>query len=320
DWAVVVGGPVPGDPLSVDLALVDAEDGIYRRNVDDGDTMVTTIGGRECRRNAVAGSDNYIYFSVSGSFSYEGSNPDLYITIEYYDTGTGSLTLHYDSPGAQTSDKYKDGGSVTLGNTDTWKSHTFNIADAYFGNRQNSNSDFRIYGGSGNIFYLDMVSVSDTPPVLSPVAVINANPTGGLPPLQVGFDASNSYDPNGIIVSYEWDFEDDGTIDSTSISANYTYTSIGNYVARLTVTDNDGLDDSDTVSIAVAFVASDFDKDGDVDLEDFGRLQACYVGDGVLAEQGCEDKDLDGDQDVDTADFDIFEGCLNGANNSPGCL
>jgi hypothetical protein len=64
---------------------------------------------------------------------------------------------------------------------------------------------------------------------------------------------------------------------------------------------------------------ADFDLDGDVDLEDFGYLQACLVGSGKTHEPGCEDADLELDGDVDADDFALFQPCMAGANMQPGC-
>jgi len=47
------------------------------------------------------------------------------------------------------------------------------------------------------------ISVGQAPPV----AVANAVPTRGYPPLTVSFNATGSNDPGGSIVSYEWNFE-----------------------------------------------------------------------------------------------------------------
>ncbi|UCD28005.1 MAG: PKD domain-containing protein, partial [Planctomycetota bacterium] len=193
--------------------------------------------------------------------------------------------------------------------------------DAYFGNRQNSAADFRIYGGPSDIFYLDIIRVSDVQPLWFPVAVIDAVPTSGQPPLEVNFDASNSSDPDGTIVGYEWDFDNDGTVDSTAVTDSYTYLTEDDYIARLTVTDDNGLTGTTSVMISVAIVTvpSDLDRDGDVDHEDFGLFQICLSGDGTLYGEGCEIADLDSDLDVDENDFAILEGCMNGANKSPGC-
>jgi hypothetical protein len=64
----------------------------------------------------------------------------------------------------------------------------------------------------------------------------------------------------------------------------------------------------------------DFDKDLDVDQEDFGHLQACFSGANRPYESGCEDADLDVDSDVDLEDFGEFQACMGGANQPPGCL
>ena len=56
----------------------------------------------------------------------------------------------------------------------------------------------------------------------------------------VEFDASASYDIDGEIDDYEWDFDGDGLIDLSTDSANadYVYDEPGTYVVTLTVTDD----------------------------------------------------------------------------------
>ncbi len=59
----------------------------------------------------------------------------------------------------------------------------------------------------------------------------------------------------------------------------------------------------------------DFDNDGDVDLDDYGRLQACVAGGGVeVSDPQCRRARLDGDEDVDAADIGRFIDCLSGAD------
>jgi serine protease len=60
---------------------------------------------------------------------------------------------------------------------------------------------------------------------------------------QITFDASSSYDPDGTIASYLWDFGD-GTQATTS-TAPHTYTTTGKFTVTLTVTDNEGATGSD---------------------------------------------------------------------------
>lgn len=59
--------------------------------------------------------------------------------------------------------------------------------------------------------------------------------------------------------------------------------------------------------------APDLDRDGDVDLDDFGRFQACVTGSEIgPPDTGCEKTDFDGDNDVDLSDFGVFQRCISG--------
>ncbi len=91
---------------------------------------------------------------------------------------------------------------------------------------------------------------------LPPVAVINASTTSGDPPVTVHFDGTGSYDPDGEIVGYRWNFGD-GTICPPDCSASpgteekpsHTYIIPGAYTATLTVTDDDGAQDRASMTI-----------------------------------------------------------------------
>lgn len=87
------------------------------------------------------------------------------------------------------------------------------------------------------------------PPANQPPQVsISAAPTSGNSPLLVSF-SSSAYDPDGSIVSYNWNFGN-GTSSST-LNPTVTYQSAGNYTASLTVTDNAGATATAAVSISV---------------------------------------------------------------------
>ncbi|MGC5019341.1 discoidin domain-containing protein [Micromonospora sp. DT47] len=85
-----------------------------------------------------------------------------------------------------------------------------------------------------------------------PTAVLSASPTSGTAPLTVSFDGSASTDPDPAdagLLRYEWDFTNDGTVDATGPTAQYTYPTGGPYTARLRVIDT--LDASDTQTVAI---------------------------------------------------------------------
>jgi len=63
------------------------------------------------------------------------------------------------------------------------------------------------------------------------------------------FNASESYDPDGYIVKYFWDFGD--RTNKTGMIIDHTYNKTGNYTVTLTVTDDDGATDSDISKITV---------------------------------------------------------------------
>jgi len=87
-------------------------------------------------------------------------------------------------------------------------------------------------------------------PNQAPVAVISANSTSGEAPLEVTFDASESYDPDGDEIGYEWDFGDGKT--DQGQTAYHTFGVAGTYIVQLTIADNKGT--TATASIRVSSV------------------------------------------------------------------
>ena len=83
-----------------------------------------------------------------------------------------------------------------------------------------------------------------------PTAAVVAIPVSGNAPLTVNFDASGSWDPDGTIAAYAWNFGDGGS-QTGGATAQWTYVAPGAYDATLTVTDNTGLTDSESVRVTV---------------------------------------------------------------------
>ena len=72
----------------------------------------------------------------------------------------------------------------------------------------------------------------------------------------VSFDASGSFDPDGSIVLYEWDFDNDGTLDFSSPAPQTEFTYPAAYVgeAVLRVTDAEGLAAVDAADVTISLV------------------------------------------------------------------
>jgi PKD repeat protein len=59
----------------------------------------------------------------------------------------------------------------------------------------------------------------------------------------VAFNALASYDPDGSIASYDWNFGDGQTLSNGGPTPTHTYERPGLYAVTLTVTDNEGCSD-----------------------------------------------------------------------------
>ena len=91
--------------------------------------------------------------------------------------------------------------------------------------------------GNFNPFVSDIGCDLEAPPS----AHFLANTQTGFVPLSVEFDASSSFDNDGNIVDYAWDFGDGNT--TTGITTSHIFEEVGTYTVTLTVTDNEGLMD-----------------------------------------------------------------------------
>lgn len=149
--------------------------------------------------------------------------------------------------------------------------------------------------------------------------------------LPISFDASGSTSPNESIISYEWDWDNDGFFDEISYSPSITYTWVEPYsgTIRLRITDNEGLSEIDSASVDV-IDPNDIDDDEDGYTENQGdcddESNNTYPGaieipyDGI--DQDCDGNDL---TDIDGDGYDSIEvggdDCDdNNADVNPGAI
>jgi thermitase len=83
----------------------------------------------------------------------------------------------------------------------------------------------------------------------APVAHMTIFPETGRAPLEVAVNAEQSYDPDGEIITYRWNFGDGAT--ASGINATNTYKMEGPYTLTLTVTDNMGAVSTKTAQVKV---------------------------------------------------------------------
>lgn len=91
---------------------------------------------------------------------------------------------------------------------------------------------------------------------LNPIASFTVTPNHGTSPLSVDFDSEDSYDPDGTIVKYYWDFGDGQTDSQTTYAVfAHVYTNTQSesktFTAILTVTDDLGAEDTAVKNITV---------------------------------------------------------------------
>ena len=160
-------------------------------------------------------------------------------------SGDASLTVSFDAGGSSDAD-----GSIV--------SYHWNFGDGAVGSGNNVNHTYQAGQFTATLTVTDDAGATDTASVVisvneaanqAPTVHVSANPISGVAQLNVTFSGSGSSDPDGTIVSYQWNFGDGAS--GNGATASHTYTSAGQFTAILTVTDNDGAADTASVVISV---------------------------------------------------------------------
>jgi uncharacterized delta-60 repeat protein len=141
-------------------------------------------------------------YTLQVTFTWSGSDTDGTVIGYYY-------SFDRDPPNIWTTDTSATSGVLSLGE------HTFRViaVDDRYDSSAVASRTFTVF----------------IPP--PPVANFTASPTSGMAPLTVQFTDTST----GIITSWAWDFDNDGTVDSTEQNPSYTYTDPGAYTVKLSV-------------------------------------------------------------------------------------
>ncbi len=151
--------------------------------------------------------------TFNGSGSYDPDDDPLTYRWDFGDGSTGS--------GEKSTHAYSTGGTYTV---------TLIVNDG----KADSDPDTT----TATIAHVNDAPVADAGPDQS--AVVGETVT---------FDGTSSFDEDGTITSYDWDFGDETT--GSGVTATHTYSTAGIYIVTLTVTDEGDLTGSDTAKVTV---------------------------------------------------------------------
>ncbi|MCU0785550.1 MAG: glycoside hydrolase family 71/99-like protein [Verrucomicrobia bacterium] len=128
-----------GDDATAYLGPTNVADALTQIEWADGLTAGAFLGNQYCRTNAGL----YVYFRIADTFCVSNAlGQAATVELEYYDNVAGAvLRLHDDS---LTAAYTTHPTSVTTTGTGGWKNFRWTVTNAFFGNRQNGQSDFRI--------------------------------------------------------------------------------------------------------------------------------------------------------------------------------
>ena len=160
--------------------------------------------------------------------------------------GTAPIEIRFDAGGS-----YDEDGIVT---TYAWSfgdgtsaygavvTHIFSVPGTYYVELTISDNDGAAATQGQIITVLE--------PFVPPTASFSAAPSVAAIDEPVTFDASASFDPDGWLVSYLWDFRD--TSLGAGMSAVHRFQEAGTYAVTLTVVDDDGASSDHVETIIVA--------------------------------------------------------------------
>ncbi|CAM3615855.1 Ig-like domain-containing protein [Zobellia roscoffensis] len=215
-------------------------------SLNDGDSQTTTVQYRITDGNSNSNIAT-VTVSVTG-VDDPNNNPTAFISSDVM-SGTTPLSVNFkgdqsdDSDGSITS-YFWDFGENAQTSTLANPTYEYVSPGEYIVTLMVTDND----GATDS----DTIRITVSEPTNGlPTAVISTSTTTGTTPLSINFIGENSYDNDGSIVSYEWDFGENGQT-STIANPTYEYVSPGEFTVILVVTDNLGATDSDRVTITVS--------------------------------------------------------------------
>jgi PKD repeat protein len=174
------------------------------------------------------------YFISGTVVDPSGTVPPVAAAAASPASGSAPVNVQFSSAGSMDPDgsivayawNFGDGYTSTAPNP----AHTFNAVGTY--------TVTLVVTDNTGLTGSTSLTVSALQPNILPVAIASATPSSGYAPLSVTLSGANSYDTDGTISSYQWNFGDGST--GSGQTVQHSYAGIGNFTATLTVTDNRG--------------------------------------------------------------------------------
>jgi PKD repeat protein len=264
--------------------------GIGQNVVEDGDVVKFTYNsytGSEWDPNmydqryvVIITVNEQVPPAPTADFEADVTSGDAPLTVQFTDLSAdvhgGSWAWDFDNDG-------------TIDSTDQNPAYTYNTPGTYSVNLTVTNE-----GGSNNTVKTNFI-VANMPPV--PVAIFEVNETLGAVPMAVSFtDLSTN------ATSWAWDFDNDGSVDSTDQNPTYTYNTAGTYTVNLTVTNLAGVNTSVMTDMIEAVDLPVADFEANVTSSESAPLTVQFNDTSTGGEAIAWQWDFDNDGSVDSTD------------------
>ncbi|KAF5430130.1 CASH domain-containing protein [Candidatus Methanophagaceae archaeon] len=170
------------------------------------------------------------------------------VSKSFYVENVGGGTLEWDaSCNSDWMDVYPSDGYLNDGDSESVE---VGIDTAYLENGEYYEGNIYLSSNGGDAEVCVEVKINgNTPIYYRPVASFSYSPANRVINQEITFDTSSSYDPDGYITEYRWDFGDGNS--TTGKRDSYPYHSSGIYTVTLTVTEDYSYTDTETCGITV---------------------------------------------------------------------
>ena len=215
-------GAVPGPQLIPGSVVSYNDPSNFYYYTTMNNTVVDVWGGTlqpvmDILENGVAGTPFDLTASITDSItSTSVSSAQVIATVTLPDTSTKQVVLTWN------------------GGLNKYVGSFFPLQAGEYQISLSASKPYYVTGGSPDVSWYAKL------PNQKPIAFATYAQSTSDTPNEVILDASNTVDVDGVLTSYEWDINNDGSVNTTGRVVSWIFPSEGSYPVKLTVTDNDG--------------------------------------------------------------------------------